>query len=203
MAKPGVTFEEVAEAAQQIEAEGKSATIRAVREKLGDKGSPNTIHKHLTQWRGEVPAEKASTHQVPELIAQAWAKEIKAVEDKARAEVLDVARRATEEATELAKAGEALEAERDELASIVDELKTARDVASGKAESYAQEIERMRAELAACAEARSQAEQKAAGLTERLGIATAYIDELRSQAESKKKPAPAKKKPAQGQLPTI
>ncbi|WP_221931826.1 DNA-binding protein [Klebsiella pneumoniae] len=51
MARQGITFEQVAAVADALAGEGQQPTIRAVREKLGDTGSPNTIHKHLTAWR--------------------------------------------------------------------------------------------------------------------------------------------------------
>ena len=38
--------------ADALAGEGQQPTIRAVRERLGDTGSPNTIHKHLSStWR--------------------------------------------------------------------------------------------------------------------------------------------------------
>ncbi|PRD67253.1 hypothetical protein C6P61_17445, partial [Malikia spinosa] len=48
MARAGIQFEQVAAVADTLMGEGQLPTIRAVRERLGDTGSPNTIHKHLT-----------------------------------------------------------------------------------------------------------------------------------------------------------
>ncbi|WP_343878783.1 DNA-binding protein, partial [Cupriavidus pauculus] len=50
MAREGITFEQVAAAADALVGEGQQPTIRAIRERLGT-GSPNTVHKHLTAWR--------------------------------------------------------------------------------------------------------------------------------------------------------
>ena len=43
MARQGITFEQVAAVADALAGEGQQPTIRAVRERLGDTGSPNTI----------------------------------------------------------------------------------------------------------------------------------------------------------------
>ncbi|MCF6767183.1 DNA-binding protein [Thiotrichales bacterium 19S11-10] len=51
MARPGLTFEEVAQAAQQLLDEGENPTIIRIREVLGGKGSPNTISKFLKEWK--------------------------------------------------------------------------------------------------------------------------------------------------------
>ena len=52
MARQGITFEQVAAAADALAGEGQQPTIRAVREKLGDTGSPNTIHKGVVSENG-------------------------------------------------------------------------------------------------------------------------------------------------------
>ena len=59
MARVGITFEQVAAAADALVGEGQSPTIKAVRERLGT-GSPNTIHAHLVQWRQARPVDRKS-----------------------------------------------------------------------------------------------------------------------------------------------
>ena len=60
MARQGITFEQVAAVADALAGEGQQPTIRAVRERLGDTGSPNTIHKHLAAWREARPVAAAA-----------------------------------------------------------------------------------------------------------------------------------------------
>ncbi len=60
MARIGVTSEQVSAVADALIGEGKQATIRAVRERLGDRGSPNTIQKHLSAWRDARPMAAAA-----------------------------------------------------------------------------------------------------------------------------------------------
>lgn len=51
MARTGITYEVVAATAQALAAEDQNPTIRLVRKRLGDKGSPNTIQRHLLTWK--------------------------------------------------------------------------------------------------------------------------------------------------------
>jgi len=52
MARPGVTYFEVAQAASQLQANNQVPTIDRVRQKLGC-GSNSTIAAHLKQWKAE------------------------------------------------------------------------------------------------------------------------------------------------------
>ena len=76
MAREGVTFEQVAAAADALVGAGQQPTIRAVREKLGDTGSPNTIHKLLAKWRDARPVAIASAPELPQALVTALATEI-------------------------------------------------------------------------------------------------------------------------------
>ncbi|HMW86471.1 MAG TPA: DNA-binding protein, partial [Nitrospira sp.] len=67
MAREGITFEQVAAAADALVGEGQQPTIRAVRERLGT-GSPNTVHKHLTAWREARPVAAASAPELPQAL---------------------------------------------------------------------------------------------------------------------------------------
>ena len=72
MARTGVTYLEVAQAASTIQHQGNNPTIDAVRRILGT-GSNTTIATHLKQWRAEhQPAAIAlsNTTLPPELLAQ-------------------------------------------------------------------------------------------------------------------------------------
>ena len=52
MARPGVTREQVVEAAEALIAEGVAPTVVAVRTRLGG-GSPNTVAPWLAQWKAQ------------------------------------------------------------------------------------------------------------------------------------------------------
>jgi hypothetical protein len=51
MARPGITREQVFEAANKLKAEGKQITMQRVRDALGETGSFTTISRLLEEWR--------------------------------------------------------------------------------------------------------------------------------------------------------
>jgi len=183
MARQGITFEQVAAAADALVGAGQQPTIRAVRERLGT-GSPNTIHKHLTAWRQARPVA-AAAHELPQALTAAIAAEIERAALQARAEIDGRLAQAQGEAAELAAAGEAIEAERDALAEQVAELTRERDTLAGKAEQQAAELEHLRAALADAQQGRTVAEQQAAVLVAKIEAcaeAKAERDEARKAA---------------------
>jgi colicin import membrane protein len=139
MAREGITFEQVAAAADALVGEGQQPTIRAIRERLGT-GSPNTVHKHLTAWREASPVAVATAPELPQALTAAIAAEIKRSAVQARAEIEGRLVQVQGEAAELAAAGEVIEAERDDLAELVAELTCERDTLAGKAEQQAADL---------------------------------------------------------------
>ncbi len=172
MAREGITFEQVAAAADALVGEGQQPTIRAIRERLGT-GSPNTVHKHLTAWREARPVAAAAAPELPQALTAAIAAEIERAAAQARAEIEGRLVQAQGEAVELAAAGEVIEAERDALAEQVAELTRERDTLAGKAEQQA-------ADLADQAQ-RIEREQQAAE-SARVELATARL-KIEAQAE--------------------
>ena len=136
MARIGVTFEQVSAAADALAGEGKTPSITAVREKLGT-GSPNTIHAHLKTWREARPVARAEAVELPADLRNAIAHEMQKAASAARAEVQELLVQAQAEAAELARAGEELEVERDQLAEHVLVLTTERDTLLGKSHEQA------------------------------------------------------------------
>ena len=201
MARTGITFEQVAAVADALAGEGHQPSIRAVREKLGDTGSPNTIHKHLTAWREARPAATvAAAPELPKALATAIAVEIERDAAAARGEIEGRLVQTQAEAAELAAAGDALETEREALAELVVALTSERDTLAGKAEQQAadladaqQRIEReqqaaeaARVELATArvrAEQQVKSEATQAAELERLRAALAEAQQCRTAAE--------------------
>lgn len=56
---PAITYEEVAQAAEELLTSGKKPTINGVREKLGERGSPVTISKYLKDWKAAAISSNA------------------------------------------------------------------------------------------------------------------------------------------------
>lgn len=110
MARTGITYLEVTTAIDKIIAAGDEPTIQKIRDVLGT-GSPNTIHRHLTDWRSARPVEQRKAVELPADLAAALLKEIERQAADARAEVEKQLVAAQAEAAELASTGEVTEAD--------------------------------------------------------------------------------------------
>lgn len=64
MGRKGITYDQVANAAQAITARGTEPTISAIRVELNNEGSYSTISQHLNRWRSE-SAERVDTAALP------------------------------------------------------------------------------------------------------------------------------------------
>lgn len=158
MARKGVSRDEVFSAADSLVGDGQSPTIKAVRERLGGTGSPNTIHRYLGYWRETRPVPTAVVHELPQALTSAIAEEINKAVSRVKSEKESELAQVREEAEDLANSGEILEVERDEIAQEVVELTTERDTLAGKAAQQALDLieanERIRREQVAAEGAR-------------------------------------------------
>lgn len=118
MARIGITYEQVAAAADALVGAGQHPGIKAVRERLGT-GSPNTVHAHLTTWRAARPAAVVAAPTLPASLMSAISDEISQAAARARAEVETELVRSQAEAAELSAAGGVLE---DQLADLTEQL---------------------------------------------------------------------------------
>ena len=140
--RQGVTAEQIKAAADAIAAEGQSPTIRAVRERLGT-GSPNTIQRHLSQWRESRPQVAQAAYELPAELANSFGRELRRGAEAATAELRAELGQAHVEATDLAETGEGLETQIEELAEQVEVLTHERDTAAAEAAARADEIKRL------------------------------------------------------------
>lgn len=116
MARTGVTYEQVSQAADALLAAGQvgpdgNPTIAGVRERLGGTGSPNTIHGHLQRWKGGRPARASAGAELPAGIVRAITDELARAHTAARAEIEAQLAAAQQEASGLARSGAQLEEE--------------------------------------------------------------------------------------------
>ena len=190
MARPGISFEQVAQAADSMIAEGQQPTIQAVRERLGT-GSPNTIHRHLTTWRAARPQVAAAVPELPASLSVAIAAEIERAAAQARAEIEGRLVQCQTEAADLAAAGELLEGERDALNDQVAALTTERDTIAGKATQQAADLtdqaQRIEREQQAAESARVElatARLKTEAQAERQAEQAQEIERLRTALEA-------------------
>lgn len=146
MARPGISYEQVAAAADALVATGQKVTIDSVRQKLGT-GSPNTIHQHLKTWRAARPVAPVAALVLPQALTVAFASELEKAAAQARASMEEELVSAREEADALAVAGEQQEEEKAALAESVVSLTTERDKLAGQVEIQAKEIQQLQEEL--------------------------------------------------------
>lgn len=70
MARKGITYDMVANAASAIQARGTEPTISAIRVELNNEGSFSTISQHLAKWK-EQSAERVDMRALPEAVENA------------------------------------------------------------------------------------------------------------------------------------
>lgn len=148
MARPGITYEMVEAAADALQAErpGVTPTLAAVRAHLGT-GSPNTIHKYLRMWSDNRPKATAQVLAIPEDITKALSSWVLQQATGSRADAEERSVQAQAAADELARVGEDLEAERDQLLADIVALTTQRDQHQATADERAAEIQRLLVEV--------------------------------------------------------
>jgi chromosome segregation ATPase len=86
MARIGISYEQVAQAADQLVSNGQKPTINAIRELLGT-GSPNTIILHLQKWREAQPVQQKQVRSLPDALISTLNTTIEQAEAQARAEI--------------------------------------------------------------------------------------------------------------------
>ena len=194
MARAGITFEQVAHVADALMGVGRQPTIRAIRERLGDTGSPNTIHKHLTTWRQARPVAAVSARELPQALTVAIGAEIERAASQARAEIEGRLVQSLAEAADLAGAGEALEAALDALAEQVAALTSERDTLAGKAlqqaANLAEQAQRIEREQKAAEAARvelAKAQLTAEAQSEAVVSQAAELERLRATLDTQSK----------------
>ncbi|QYY33556.1 DNA-binding protein (plasmid) [Cupriavidus pinatubonensis] len=142
MARQGISYEQVAAAADALIAEQLKPTLTAVRERLGT-GSMNTIHRHLSTWQAQQKPMPRKISEPNARLLAALGAELSKVADEAAADAEAALAQALGELAVIATNGEALEAERDELAQQLVAVSTERDTAAGKAAEQTAEITRL------------------------------------------------------------
>ena len=194
MARPGITYEMVEAAADALQAErpGVTPTLAAVRAHLGT-GSPNTIHKYLRMWSDNRPKATAQVLAIPEEITKALSSWVLQQATGSRADAEERSVQAQAAADELARVGEDLEAERDQLLADIATLTTQRDQHQATADERAAEIQRLLVEverergLAGAAQVdAAQARLRAESQVEHLAEMRARVDSLSAAVDAER-----------------
>jgi len=179
MARTGIEEKDVFEAAHRLVEAGEVPTLQAIREKLGT-GSFATISAHLKKWR-EQKIQESPLPEPPEALAAAL-KQIWATAYRTAADEFDGARAVWEfERKNLATENEQmlLEIKKLEEAHVAEEAQ--RKEAEAKAESAAQNKQKLEAEIHECRERLAASHAKLEANQERLVEAMARAERLEGE----------------------
>lgn len=165
MAKQGVSYQEVAAAADKLLGQGIEPSTRSVRDLLGT-GSMNTLQKHMLAWRSSRPVQQSTAYELPAELVNAFGKELARGAAMARSSIEADLAQAQGELGELVTIGEALENQVEQLTEANLGLTTERDQAIATAAERLNEINRLDIDL--------KREQQA-GEAARLEVATANL----------------------------
>ena len=177
MARPGVTREQVHQAADEIAAEGQNPTVMSVRNRIGG-GTPNNITRWLSEWRDAHERTKAEVlPQLPEGVEGAM-RQVWALAWKAAQAQLEGEREA------LASARKDIERERAEMLTEIERLDGELDEARAQIQSGAVDLaserrdhDQTRTEVR---EARTLSEERSRRIDEQ----TAELREVRAERDA-------------------
>lgn len=159
-----VTFERVAEAAQQLTEAGQKPTVRAVMAALGG-GSPNAVLPLLNQWKNSAPARSYPEIVLDPSIVQLLTRQIAAATQDATASVTARLQELQADADLLAQAGQLAEQRAVQLQAELDDARASIQLQAGQLEARACDLEQLKTECAqqvAAAQAKSEQERQAA-----------------------------------------
>ena len=175
MARPGVTYNEVSNAAQQLVAAGKTPTIESIRIVLGT-GSNSTLGTHLKNWKAsqdstqQIVAKEKLPEEMVSTMKGLWQLVMNQAEDKIQA----IKQNTKQEVEELAKQTQGFRQESGHWQQQYQLLKKEKDGLFQEKQVIVQLISDAKVEIASWIE-------KYAGLEKQLQEKQAHIIELQKQ----------------------
>jgi chromosome segregation ATPase len=183
MARIGITQEEVFQAAEAIRGEGETPSIDRVRVRLGNTGSPNTIHKYLKIWKASLPPVRQEVEELePELlaaIAASIAKKAAAARAKAEKETIE----ANAQLDSLAENSGLVDSEIESVREQNEALEVAQTAAAAEANALKQQIEKLDAQCKADQGAAESARTEVATARVKIETQAEQITDIKQQAE--------------------
>ena len=192
MARAAVTYEQVAAIANALYAAGdRDPGTRAVREELakragpgGITGSPNTIQRHLDQWRTkDKPLEAQEIPQLPPQVAADLQRALNAAASMAREKVEERLAQVMGELDELATTGEANETRIEQLTQELVTRTSERDSMQGQLTERTNEVDELKAALASTTEKLTRLETELHAAQTAAQEATGRVEEIRSSTD--------------------
>jgi FtsZ-binding cell division protein ZapB len=149
MARTGITQEEVFQAAEAIRGEAETPSIDRVRQRLGNTGSPNTIHKYLKIWKASLPPVRQEVQELDADLAAAVAANIEKKSAAARSVAEKEAIEANRQLDLLADSNELLEVEVEAVREKNEALEAAQTAAAAEANVLKGQVEKLEAQCGA------------------------------------------------------
>jgi len=192
MARVAVTYEQVAAVANALYAQGITGPgTKAIREELAKRagpgaptGSPNTIQRHLDQWRLKVrPVDQADPPQLPVQLAGDILRALNAAASIAREKVEERLSQVQTELDELAAAGESSDARIDELTRDLVARTSERDSMAGQLAERTSEAVELKAAVAFTQDKLVTMDRELHTARSKVQAANGRVDEMRQATE--------------------
>lgn len=194
MARQGITYNDVAVAADALTATNPKPTLSEVRTQLGSTGSYTTIGRHFRAWEDNRPKITPAPVEVPADVIQAMNRWAMQTATALRATAEESLARALKESDDLMRVLETSETERVDLEERALTLKTERDQEQATAQARAAEIDRLtqdndrERDLAGKAQvAAAEAQLRAEGQTQHLVELKTMVERLTEKVETEGK----------------
>jgi DNA repair exonuclease SbcCD ATPase subunit len=184
-----VTYEQIATAAEQLQADGLAPAAKLIRTKLGSVGSLATIQKHLVEWRSKQGGTQSVTRILPSEFQRAVFKFLDAEVARINGELRQQVEQAERDTADIAADNEQLTALVSQLRAELADQASLKDKQDGQicrlldeleAAHAETENERCEAELARHTLTKIQASLEAQGLLER------DLRQLRSERDAER-----------------
>lgn len=176
-----ISFAQVAQIADTMQAAGHRPTARAIRERIGS-GSMGTIHRLLNQWNGKT-ARETKTPELPDSIGAALMDFVQTEIATACEPIREALEAAREEAAHLAENNETLARDIADLVDERDSLKSAFDQVNGTLE----QVIRDRRDLAHRETIQTELIAKLREQLQRAEDRAAELDQVRADLETLRK----------------
>lgn len=192
MARVALTYEQVAEVANALCANGiKHPGTKAIREELarragpgGTTGSPNTIQRHLNEWRLQSPpGEPTAAPQLPPQLVGEIARAMKAAAAAARDDAEARVFQLQSELAELVATAEANDAREAELVQALAMSTSARDSMEGQLTVRESELSTTSAALAAALQKCADLEREVHAAKGEAQASSVRVEEIRQALE--------------------
>lgn len=175
MARPGVTYNEVSNAAQQLVASGKTPTIESIRIILGT-GSNSTLGSHLKTWKAsqDLTQQVVAKENLPEELVATMKGLWQLVMNQAEDKIQTIKQSTKQELERLAKERQTLQQESGHWQQQYQQIKKEKDVLFHDKQAIDQSLSDAKVEIASWTE-------KYAGLECQIQEKQAHITELQKQ----------------------